>query len=217
MHFGRYIIAAALLAAPLTTWSVAADSSRSIIFDLPVSEQLGRVRPSALSREDSLAIMSYRFVGDTFKVLVIPVEWSDRPATWPRTTLDSMIFSRNVYSGGSVADYFHEVSYGRIVLDGDVIDWYNAGLYTNSFSFGTVLAPLDSIIDFSQYDGDQDTLVDAVVFVRSGNGQEDTHDPNDIWSYASVGQKGTGPGPWDGMWVTSYNRLHRNGWILHLS
>ncbi|MFC1475322.1 hypothetical protein ACFLQG_01615, partial [Candidatus Zixiibacteriota bacterium] len=57
----------------------------------------------------------------------------------------------------------------------------------------------------SQYDGDLDGNVDAVVFIRSGTGEEDTRDPNDIWSYAYSYPLGYGPGPYDGVRIPRWN------------
>jgi predicted Holliday junction resolvase-like endonuclease len=82
-----------------------------------------------------------------------------------------MLFSRNVFPGGSVADYFYEVSYGKAIVVGEVREWYNAGWYIPYYDFEDLLPVLDPYIDYSQFDGNHDGDVDAVVFVRAGNGQ----------------------------------------------
>lgn len=186
----------------------AADLSRAILLDIPpeaAAQQFGRIPPSQLTAEDSAAIASFRFLADTLKFVVIPVEWGNRLHTYSRETIDSMILSRNVYPGGSVADYFHEVSYGQVAITGSVLDWYNAGFYVPYFDFESILSDLDAFVDFSQYDGNNDGDVDAVVFLRSGTGMEDTGDPNDIWSYALRYGPGGGPGPFDGVYVSAWN------------
>ncbi|MFH1374329.1 MAG: M6 family metalloprotease domain-containing protein, partial [bacterium] len=187
----------------------AGDLSRAIVYDLPRQEL--KVTPevtvgSSLTAEDSLAIASYRFTGDTIKVLVIMVEWFDRPGTYSQPTFDSLVLSRDVYPGGSVADYYYEVSYGQRVVAGDVIDWRNAGSYSDFewWDFEDVLYALDPYVDFSQYDSDGDGDVDAVTFIRSGTGEEDTGDPKDIWSFA-VSYGSGGPGPFDGVYVSRWN------------
>jgi len=186
----------------------AMDLSRGIILDVPdkiAEKQFGPLPPSQLTAEEQKAMASFRFVNDTMRVLAIPVEWDDRPGTWPRATLDSMLFSRDVYSRGSVADYFHEVSYGKVAVVGTVLDWYNAGLYNPYFDFEDILPAIDTIVDFSQYDGNNDDDVDAVIFLRSGTGEEDSQDPNDIWSYAYIYGPNGGPGPFDGKYVSRWN------------
>jgi len=199
-----------IIAAAFPSCSAAGDLSKAILLDFPpekIKEQFGRVPVSQLTYQDSVEIASYRFTDDTLKVLAILVEWSDRPGTYPKEVLDSLLFSRGVFEGGSIADYYHEVSYGQVTIVGDVVDWYNAGTFEGFgyFDFEDILSALDPVIDFSQYDGDNNGNVDAVIFIRSGNGEEDSHDPNDIWSAAMVYPMGSGPGPFDGVWVSRWN------------
>ncbi len=187
---------------------LAMDLSRGILLDIPeeaATRQFGKMPPTALSPEELEAIASFRFLADTLKILIVPVEWNNRPHTWPVATLDSMMFSRDVYPGGSMADYFHEVSYGKAVVVGDVLDWYNAGTYYSYFDFEAILPDIDALVDFSQYDGNNDGDVDAVIFLRAGTGEEDSQNPNDIWSYAMVYGVNGGPGPYDGKYISHWN------------
>ncbi len=187
---------------------VAIDASRAIVYDIPPDEydaKFERRPSSALSPDDSAAIASYRFTGDTLKVLAVLVDWVDRPHTYSKETFDSLMFSRDVFTGGSVADYYHEVSYGKVTVTGAATEWYNAGYYDPNFDFGSLLYELDFMVDYSQFDGDNDGSVDAVVFIRSGTGQEFSRDPYDIWSYAIRYAPGTGYGPFDGVMVDTWN------------
>jgi M6 family metalloprotease-like protein len=205
----RSCISMTLLAAfVMTVPASAIDLSRGILLDIPdevAARQFGKLPPSALTPEELEAIASFRFLADTLKILVIPVEWDNRPHTWPVATIDSMLFSRNQYPRGSMADYFHEVSYGKAVVVGDVLDWYNAGNYNPYFDFEYILPAIDAIVDFSQYDGNNDGDVDAVIFLRAGTGEEDSQDPDDIWSYAYVYGLNGGPGPYDGKYISHWN------------
>jgi M6 family metalloprotease-like protein len=194
------------MAAPCLTSAI--DLSRGIILDVPeeqVERQFGKIPLSQLTRQDSIDIASYRFVADTLKVLGIMVEWINRPGTYSRGTFDSLFFSRDVWALGSIADYYHEVSYGQVAIAGEVIDWYDAGWYEVGFDFESLLPLLDPVIDYSQFDGNNDGDVDAVTFIRSGNGMEDSGDWHDIWSHAYVYAPGTGPGPFDGVYVSRWN------------
>jgi len=189
---------------------LAFDASRCLIFDMPEEDMIRNFDKSAgslLTEADLEAIRDYQFAGDTFKVLIIPVEWTNRPGTWPVETLDSMMFLENDYSRGSLADYFKEMSYGAITVTGTVLDWYNAGSYDNSgyFDFTPIMYALDATVDYSEYDGDNDGNVDAVIFLRSGTGEEYSGDPTDIWSYAMVWQLGYGEGPFDGKLVPRWS------------
>ncbi|UCD93692.1 MAG: hypothetical protein JSU69_07940, partial [Candidatus Zixiibacteriota bacterium] len=198
------ILLTALISIALFTQAGAIDYSRVVFHDIPddlIEKQLGKMPPSRLTRLDSLNLASYRFTGDTLKVMVILVKWYDRQPMYPGAMFDSAFLSRDVYPGGSIADYYDEVSYGQVTVVGDVIDWRYYGFYTGWVDFESILNELDGTVDFSQYDGDQDGNVDAAVFVRAGNGQEDSGDPNDIWSYAITFAPGDGLGPYDGVLV----------------
>lgn len=203
------ILSLALFCLAITTGPAQArDLSNAIILDIPpaqVEKQFGPQPPSQLSKDELQAIASYRFDADTLRLLVIPVEWIDRPHTVSTMSLDSLLFSRNVYPGGSVADYFYEVSYGALTVTGDVIDWHNAGFYDPNYWFEPIIEDLDPVVDYSQYDGDHNGDVDAVIFLRSGTGEEDSQIAADIWSYAMIYSPGGGPGPYDGMRFPRWN------------
>lgn len=186
------------------------DFSRGILLDVPdavVEKQFGKIPPSALTRQDSIDIASYRFDGDTLKILVILVEWIDRRAYYSSETFDSVILSRDIHPDGSVADYFYEVSYGQLDVTGEIFGWHTAEMYNPWFDFESLFEQLDPEIDYSQYDGDNDGNVDAAIFIRSGDGREDSGDSDDIWSYAYIYPLGHGPGPFDGVriprWCTA--------------
>jgi M6 family metalloprotease-like protein len=188
--------------------SHAVDLSKSIILDVPddvMTRQFGKIPPLQLTPQEKAAMDGFRYAADTLKVLVILVDWMDRPHTYSREAFDSLMFSRNVLPYGSVADYYHEVSYGRLAVAGEVRDWHSAVEYSPGFSFQNLLAALDPQIDYSRFDGNNDGDVDAVMFIRSGNGQEDSHNTWDIWSYAMAYSPGSGPGPFDGKFVSRWN------------
>jgi len=194
---------------PAASPALALDAARVLIYDLPAQEMvntLGRPVPSTLTREDSIAIASFRYTADSIRVLAIPVEWTSRPHTYSRETLDSLLFSRDAWPAGSMADYYWETSYGQLLVSGEVADWYNAGEeYSEAVNFEGILSALDPVIDYSQFDANNDGVVDAVIFLRSGTGEEDSQIPTDIWSYAVSYALGAGPGPFDGKRVSRWN------------
>jgi M6 family metalloprotease-like protein len=198
----------------------AADVSGAIVFDVSPNqfEQVFRTPPvSVMTHQDSVDVMSYRFDGDTVKVLAILVDWMNRPHTYSQQTFTDMLFSRGTFPGGSVADYFDEVSFGQVTIVGTATAWHDAGFYEGWYDFGSLLYEMDIEIDYSQFDGNHDGLVDAVIFVRSGTGQEYSHDSYDIWSYAIIYSPGHYPGPFDGMYINTWNtspELYPQRWDL---
>ncbi len=196
-----------LTASVLSSSIYGLDLSRGILLDIPESQaikQFGKLPPSRLTSADMSAMSSFRFTGDTLKVLAVLVDWIDRPCTQSAETYDSLLFSRDYWPGGSVADYYDEVSYGKIQVTGRVIAYHSSRLYDNNFDFETILPLLDPSVDFSQYDANHDGDADAVIFIRSGTGQELSHDYNDIWSYAMIYPPNSGPGPFDGVRISRW-------------
>jgi len=207
----RALLSGCLLSFLFHTCAFCEELPTALIYDLPASEfsrTLGGDPTSTLTKADRRALESYRFDGDTLKVVALLVDWTDRPATYTTKTMDSLLFSHGVYASGSLGDYFDEVSYGTQTVVGDCYGWINGGDYNDGnidlYTFVyNLLYEVDAFIDFSQYDGNGDGLVDAVVIVRSGTGQEDSHDPTDIWSFATA--YGNPPGPFDGKYVQRWN------------
>ena len=80
-----------------------------------------------------------------------------------------------------MTEYYNEVSYGQLAVTGDVMDWYNEGSYPYScyYLHTSVIPAVDPLVDFSQYDGNDDGIVDGVVFVVAGNALQDTQDDTD--------------------------------------
>jgi M6 family metalloprotease-like protein len=94
------------------------------------------------------------------------------------------------------------------VLEGEVTDWINGGYYSSGYWFESLLPTIDAFVDFSQFDANNDGDVDAVIFLRSGTGEEDSKDMvmgNDIWSYAYIYPHNGGPGPYDGKYISHSN------------
>jgi M6 family metalloprotease-like protein len=205
VSFRLYLFVLLLLASA----SAFAGIEKALVFDVPPDQVAARIGPtvgSALTPEDKALISEQKVTGPEIRVLVIPVDWTERPHHYSRDELDSLIFSVGQGGNGSVADYITEVSYGQASISGTVLDWYTSPeIYNSGFSFEPVLAALDPYVDYSQYDGNSDGVVDAVIFIRAGLGQEDSHNPYDIWSYAMIYSLGDGPGPFDGKMVSRWN------------
>jgi len=108
----------------------------------------------------------------------------------------------NGNSQGNLRHYYDDVSYGHYLLQGDIggnkwyksasplsrygadsttgVDDYNGPVY-NLVREAVQLANAD--VDFSSYDHDSDGVVDHLVIVHAGEGQESSGRVNDIWSH----------------------------------
>jgi M6 family metalloprotease-like protein len=130
----------------------------------------------------------------TIRLLVILAAFKDIP---PNRTLNQI---KQDYFGSSesVAAYYHDISYGKLTIVGDVFGWYT--LPYAETHYGTDC----SAIDDAACDGSdaswqiaQDAVnviknvnssnYDYFVFVHSGNGEESGVNKTDVWSVAYLG------------------------------
>jgi M6 family metalloprotease-like protein len=101
---------------------------------------------------------------------------------------DELLYSDGVHPTGSVRDYYMEVSYGAFSVTGAVHGWSTmSSSYDSWYDIGEIVAAVDPMVNFADYDGDGDGFVDALWLIHAGPGEEETHNPYDIWSHAYRG------------------------------
>ncbi|MBI5477068.1 MAG: M6 family metalloprotease domain-containing protein [Ignavibacteriales bacterium] len=153
------------------------------------------------------------------RALVILVRFTDNQSTVNPVFFDSLAFGK---SGSTMRKYFDEVSYGTIdivtVNFPSSVGWINApqnySYYVNDQNgFGSypqnaqkltedAVAAVNGIVDFSLYDNDHDSYVDALFIVHAGPGAEYTGRSTDIWSHA---WSTSSPQYLDGVYVQRYS------------
>jgi immune inhibitor A len=135
----------------------------------------------------------------TVRVIVVLVEFPDRPFTQTADHFRDLFFSTGQIPTGSVREYFDEVSSGLITIDGEVVGPYElerplaeyahgeAGMSANPPNAQTMardaLVAADGDVNFDPYDNDGNGYVDAFVVVHAGRGGEQTGSTGDIWSH----------------------------------
>lgn len=141
----------------------------------------------------------------TIETCAILVQFSDNladPIEHSPPRYDSMFYSIGVYQGtyraGSLNDFFIENSYGMTDVAGGIAgDQWHMSNYTYSHYYdgyymlttGYELAVdavelVDPLVDFSQYDDDDNGRIDGVFVIHAGPGGEDTGNPDNCWSHA---------------------------------
>lgn len=133
-------------------------------------------------------------------LLIILVSFADRAFTYTREDFDSLAsqpgYSRNGATG-SVKDYYYDVSFGQLELNPTVAGPYTLsqpmayyGATGPSFSdvnpkemVSEACALADSEIDFSQFDMNNDGIVDAVHVIFAGAGEASTGETDAIWPH----------------------------------
>ncbi len=155
------------------------------------------------------------FAPDRFNLPVLLGNFSDKSPTIAAEDFQAMLFIRDQYPTGSLADYYHEVSYGQFELVGDAFGWYatdNPQSYyagddngmSNNFPNNVdgfvydVARQADAMVDFSRFDndgpdgefnsGDDDGYVDCLYVIYPGIGPENTvnGDPGNLWPCQST-------------------------------
>lgn len=142
---------------------------------------------------------NYPTVGEN-NLLIILVSFADRAFTYTREDFDSLTsqpgYSRNGATG-SVKDYYYDVSFGQLELNPTVVGPYTLsqpmayyGATGPSFSdvnpkemVSEACALADSEIDFSQFDMNNDGIVDAVHVIFAGAGEASTGETDAIWPH----------------------------------
>lgn len=114
------------------------------------------------------------------KVLVIPVAFTDYPADKNmRSDLQTAFFGTSEQTGWeSLTSYYQKASYGKLNIGGTVTEVYNTGkkstYFNNEYKKGNssdyeilqgALEYFDDAYDYSQYDYDNDGMIDGVYLV----------------------------------------------------
>jgi M6 family metalloprotease-like protein/PGF-pre-PGF domain-containing protein len=137
------------------------------------------------------------------KVVVILVNFTDKTQNASNTPAYFWNMLFNTSNPYSMASYYNEVSYGQISFTGVIAGnkWYQSAnslaYYGGDCSdvgsddcFGPIyeltreaVQLADADINFANYDSDSDDVVDHVIVIHAGYGQEYSYVANDIWSH----------------------------------
>lgn len=133
-----------------------------------------------------------------FKGLIILVQFNDKEFSRPdyKDIITDMV-NKEDYTGydglklpGSVRDYFSDNSGGKFQPEFDVVGPYTVDFsqYDCNMSEGkcaeVLIAAIDSAdadVNFKDYDGDGNKMVDLVFFVVAGNGANYTGNDENLW------------------------------------
>ncbi|MBN1593896.1 MAG: M6 family metalloprotease domain-containing protein [Candidatus Coatesbacteria bacterium] len=198
-------------AIPLTREQVESLASRGEL------EQALAARDSALEgfRKSALEKHTERLsVGDR-RALLILVDFEDNPAQYGLDHFREKLFSKDEFPTGSFRDFYLDNSYGKLDIEGDVAGWYRMpndySYYVNHYyGFGSypqnaqklvedAVSAADEDVDFSDYDNDDDGIVDMLIVAHAG--VEGAGDPDGIWSHVSAT---SGFLPTDGVYVFKF-------------
>lgn len=184
--------------------------SKRLISDTKANEgKVKRAKADYATREDGLKTTTYDY--NNFKGLIILVDYSD--IHFSRSDMQqfyNLMVNEQGYTGftnedgssnpygactGSVRDYFYDNSQGRFAPTFDVygpvtLNNYSSNSHNQTSGSGAIwaaaLRALDSQIDYSQYDTDNDGNIDMVFFIGAGSGSNsDSSNPQHLWPHKS--------------------------------
>jgi immune inhibitor A len=161
-----------------------------------------------------------------FKFLAVMVGFSDQPGSFPPVFADSVVFGLTNLGiqGPPLRQFYLKASYGTLNIvtmnypssTGWTTSPHSRAYYTSqggshSYGAGTyphnsqalceyVVAALDPIINYANYDNDGDGYVDGIIIIHSGKAAEVTGDTLDIWSHSW----GVTPQMRDGVYISNY-------------
>jgi immune inhibitor A len=180
--------------------------------------KIGVDNPSQLRLNKGAAILPRMSLSGNQKILTILIDFSDKVAATAAGKFDTLVYGA---STGTVMDYFDEVSYGTLTITTiklpSALGWRRApqtlAYYANSNNglgsypqnaqklVESAVDLIDSLVDFSQFDNDDDGYVDGLFVVHAGRGAELTGSANDIWSH----QWAISPRLKDGVYISTYS------------
>ena len=135
------------------------------------------------------------------KILVLCVDFDDKPAQTPIDTINMRFFGDYT---NSLKEYYKEVSYDIYIPHGELYGWYRAPqdltyYADNNNGFGdypknaqklvedtVALALQDPNIDWESFDTNGNGYIDNIFIVHSGAEAAYTGDLNDIWAHVYI-------------------------------
>jgi M6 family metalloprotease-like protein len=155
--------------------------------------QMDLVNQAIAVYKSERSIQSFPTTGDR-KLICILMQYPDRMMVKTQADFNALFNTVGYNLGGavgSVKDYYLESSYNQFNLTVDVVGPYtaqnNMAYYTNN---GRILCregvlAANPVVNFADYDNDNDGYVDGVYMIFAGYGREAGGPATAIWSHAS--------------------------------
>jgi M6 family metalloprotease-like protein len=156
--------------------------------------------------------------------LMILANFSNTSTTYSQTNFTNLMNQASYNGTGSFKDFYLEVSWGQLTVNSTVTIWvtlphthdyYGPQSMWGAFAYDAVAAAdQQASVNFATYDNDGDGVVDGIDICHQGRGQEESGNPNDIWSHSwdlssagySLAQR-----TFDGVAVLDYTTIPEKG------
>ncbi len=161
--------------------------------EYPLGASPSRIRGAAAERAPLRGVV---------RVIVVLVDFSDKPMTQTAAHFDQLFFSTGVIPTKSVREYYTDVTRGLVNIQGQVVGPFRLPKTLAQYAHGAsgtgaalpnartmardaVLAA-NASVNFGPYDNDGNGFVDAFIVVHAGPGAEVTGNSGHIWSHKWV-------------------------------
>lgn len=165
----------------------------------------------------------------TNKLLVLLVQFPDAPYTYSINEFNDLMNKENYGNIGSFKDYYYSNSGAQLTVNSTVSGIYTAknnyAYYGGNDDNGNdskvdeliieALDAADDSVDYSEYDNNNDGVVDALYVIYAGGGEAESGEPDHIWPHAS----GLWNATYDGVQIPVYacsSELSNtwDGWVM---
>lgn len=127
------------------------------------------------------------------KLLALLINYANTTPTYSEEQFKAMLNGSNTYRGTSFRDYYLDQSNGQLDIETTVTPWITVGQAKQYYNLDNTpsliaeaLKQIDATIDFRDFDNDHDGILDGLIVIHAGHGQEASADPTDIWSHSST-------------------------------
>lgn len=158
----------------------------------PFLQHLPRTAPRLAPKQNFLIDGSFPTTGKR-KLLAVLINYANTTPTYPREQFEAMLNEPGYGGIGSFRDYYLDQSFGQLDIETTVTPWITVSQprqYYNADNTPSLIAEalrqLDTTIDFHDYDNDGDGILDGLIVIHAGRGQEASGDATDIWSHSST-------------------------------
>jgi M6 family metalloprotease-like protein len=158
----------------------------SRLFSLFFSFQAQQVSKLSLRSEVKNLVILIRFADHKSRTLPTPTDY--------HTFFNSNTAHKTLCPTGSIRSFYLENSYGKLNISSTIVGWIDVDMTEQEVAANKAgltqlthkliekaLNIVDTTVDFSSYDDDEDGRIDIVTFLHSGYGAEFDGSQTRIW------------------------------------
>lgn len=155
--------------------------------------QLLHRRTSAPAAEGSLLLEGSFPTTGKRRLLALLINFANTTPTYSREQFDAMLNEEGYNGTGSFRDYYLHQSRGQLDIKTTVTQWITVSQAKQFYNIDNTpaliseaLKQIDESIDLRDYDNDGDGILDGLIVIHAGEGQEASGNATDIWSHSST-------------------------------